>query len=551
MLDLQREQVKLREENHRLREENQALRDEVARLKGHKGKPSIQPSRLSPKRKPRRRRGGRRRNKPPVPLRIDRIEDLPLTEVPAGSRRLDVVEFDVQELVIHTVTTRYRRLRWLTPEGKVIMADLPAGAVVGSSHFGPTLQSFILYQTYQCHVTEPLLLEQLREFGVRISSGQLHRLITEGKDRFHAEKDEILRVGLRVSGYIHTDDTGARHRGKNGYCTHIGNEWFAWFESTSSKSRINFLGLLRGGGTDYVLRGEALEYMLAQKLPKFLLARVSVHENRQFADVAAWNAFLSDEGITLPRHVEIVTEGALLGAALDHGMNPSLSVMSDDAGQFNVLCHCLCWIHAERILAKLVGFNEDQRKALEEVRSTLWALYRDLKVYKVTPTASAKESLSRRFDALCASRTCFASLNHALDRMAKNKPELLRVLDRPELPLHNNLSEGDIREYVKRRKISGGTRSDNGRRCRDTFASLKKTGRKVGVAFWPYVNDRIRQENRIEPLPDLVAARAQPPASATPVAKHAPTRRRPIRARASRGARPTARPARAGPNDSA
>jgi hypothetical protein len=57
------------------------------------------------------------------------------------------------------------------------------------------------------------------------------------------------------------------------------------------------------------------------------------------------------------------------------------------------------------------------------------------------------------------------------------------VLDCSELPLHNNLSEGDIREYVKRRKISVGTRSEAGRRCRDTFASLKKSRRKRGISL--------------------------------------------------------------------
>jgi hypothetical protein len=95
--------------------------------------------------------------------------------------------------------------------------------------------------------------------------------------------------------------------------------------------------------------------------------------------------------------------------------------------------------------------------------------------------------------------------------MHANKAELLRVLERPELPLHNNLSETDIREYVKRRKISGGTRSEDGRRGRDTFASLKKTCRKLGVSFWKYLVDRIRGDNAIPPLPELIAARAQAP----------------------------------------
>ena len=90
----------------------------------------------------------------------------------------------------------------------------------------------------------------------------------------------------------------------------------------------------------------------------------------------------------------------------------------------------------------------------------------------------------------------------------EHKADLLRVLDRPEVPLHNNGEESDIREYVKRRKISGGTRSDEGRRCRDTFTSLKKTCRKLGVNFWTYLVDRIRGLGRIPRLPDLIRQRA-------------------------------------------
>ncbi len=93
----------------------------------------------------------------------------------------------------------------------------------------------------------------------------------------------------------------------------------------------------------------------------------------------------------------------------------------------------------------------------------------------------------------------------------RNKRELLLVLERPDLPLHNNLSEGDIREYVKRRKISGGTRSEEGRRSRDTFASLKKTCRKLSLSFWAFLNDRVRGEGRIQPLPALIETRAQSP----------------------------------------
>ena len=157
------------------------------------------------------------------------------------------------------------------------------------------------------------------------------------------------------------------------------------------------------------------------------------------------------------------------------------------------------------------GFSDAQREALDQVRSAVWQLYRDLKAYQAEPTAEAKRSLEEWFDTLCTTPTCFASLNLALKRMHRNKAELLLALERPELPLHNNLSEGDIREYVKRRKISGGTRSDEGRRCRDTFASLKKTCRKLGVSFWSFLNDRLRGAGQIPALPILIETRAQAP----------------------------------------
>jgi hypothetical protein len=100
------------------------------------------------------------------------------------------------------------------------------------------------------------------------------------------------------------------------------------------------------------------------------------------------------------------------------------------------------------------------------------------------------------------------SVNKALERMHDNKEELLLVLKRPDVPLHNNLSESDIREYVKKRKISGSTRSDEGRRCRDTFTSLKKTCRKHKLSFWAYLKDRIGAINAIPSLAELIRRRA-------------------------------------------
>ena len=173
-------------------------------------------------------------------------------------------------------------------------------AVLKMGHFGPLLKSYLLYQYHHCHVTQPKLLKMMEEWGIDISAGQLNRILVEDKEIYHDEKQELLQVGLSVSSYINTDDTGARHQGVNSYCTHIGNEWFAWFETTSKKNRINFLELLRGEKTDYVLSNEALTYMAKQRLPKKLWYPLSLSINRVFKDQDEWSEYLQQLGFVKP-----------------------------------------------------------------------------------------------------------------------------------------------------------------------------------------------------------------------------------------------------------
>lgn len=498
-----------------LKEQIQALKDEIARLKGHKPKPNIQPSGLEKdseskeKNSTGNRPGSAKRSKTGE-LEIHETRVLKAENVPVGSTFKGYENYTVQGLVFRPHNILYRRERWQTPEGESIVAPLPQDVqALDGGHFDRPLISFILYQYYHAHVTQPLILEELLEIGVDLSKGQVNRMITEGHDRFHREKDEILRVGLKVSGHVNVDDTGARHQGKNGYCTHIGNELFAWFQSTESKSRINFLEILRAEHKDYVLGSDAIEYMRANKLPQAQREGLGAYKQQSFANEAEWNGVLEALNITQQRHVRIATEGALPGSVLEHGFNPKMVIVSDDAGQFNILLHALCWIHAERTINKLVGFNDEQRAALEDIRTQIWNYYDELKAYQEAPSVEKKAALETRFDEIFTTQTCFATLNQALKRLHQNKSELLLALDRPDIPLHNNTSERDIRDYVKKRKISGSTRSKRGRRCRDTFASLKKTCRKLGISFWKFLNDRLSGQGAIPPLSELMGLRAE------------------------------------------
>lgn len=436
----------------------QELQDQIARLKGEKGKPKIKPSRLEPKEKApteqpnsqdnpssedreEKKRPGSEKRRKTAQLTIHETKVIPpAEEIPPGSEFKGYQDYTVQELIIRPHNTLYRLAIWHTPTGEYLRGKLPE-SVREQGHFGVMLRSYLLYQYHHCHITQPKLFKQMDEWGIDISAGQLNRILVEDKEKYHQEKQEILRVGLKVSSYINTDDTSARHQGVNSYCTQIGNEWFAWFETTSRKNRINFLELLRGQRTDYVLSSEALTYMSEQKLPKALWLPLSLSINRVFKNKEEWLAYLKQWGISKDSHLKTATEGALLGAVIASGVSPDLGIISDGAGQFRLLCHGLCWVHAERLINKLIPFTESQRLAIETVQDQLWQLYQELKTYKTLTSEQQlqqKASLEARFDEIFSSSTSFETLNQVLGRLYQRKAELLKVLSRPDLPLHNN-----------------------------------------------------------------------------------------------------------------
>ncbi len=484
------------------KEQIQILRDEIARLKNHNPKPQIKPSKLAKdaNKKSSPKKSNPKKRKKTAKLQIHEEKRIAPEHIPAGSIFKGTHPYTVQGLQIKAFNTRFLLEQWQTPEGKIVAGKVPSEI---NGHFDNTLKSFILYQHHHCLVTQPLILEQLREWGVDISPCQVNRILIEDKDQFHAEKDDILTAGLKSSTYINVDDTGARHDGKNGYCTHIGNKSFAWFKSTNSKSRINFLKFLCASNFNYILSDDAFQYMRDARLPKASLTVLENHPTKEFTDSTQWDEHIKTLGITTPRHVKIATEGALLGSVVEH-VPKELVVVSDDAGQFNILSHSLCWVHAERTLAKLIVPSNIKQQILEDVRKQVWDFYSDLKAYKKAPTEKDKIRLQVEFDDIFTQETKFQLLNLALQRLHANKCELLLVLDRPDIPLHNNLSENDIREYVKKRKISGSTRSEAGRRCRDTFVSLKKSCRKLGISFWQYLEDRLSCQNSILPLAQYI-----------------------------------------------
>ena len=159
-------------------------------------------------------------------------------------------------------------------------------------------------------------------------------------------------------------------------------------------------------------------------------------------------------------------------------------------------------------MAKLVPCGAEQNHAFEAVKAAVWQMYKDLKAYGSEPTQERIEPLRAQFDAIVNRATGWPELDAALQRMAKKKDDLLRVLERPAMPLHTNTAERDFRDWATKRKISAGTRRELGQRCRDTFLSLKSTCRKLGVRFMNYLRDRIEKAGLIPVLAELARHKA-------------------------------------------
>ena len=141
------------------------------------------------------------------------------------------------------------------------------------------------------------------------------------------------------------------------------------FGAGPSKSRLAFLRNLLGGTAHYAINAAAVAYMCAANLAHGVIEALQGADKLEFASEAEWRAHLRSLGLTElrvnPDPVRTASEAALWGAIQAEGLLVGAVILSDDAGQFRVGDHALCWIHAERLVHKLIPANDRQRNAVD------------------------------------------------------------------------------------------------------------------------------------------------------------------------------------------
>lgn len=510
----------LKTEAQGLREQVQRLRDEINRLKGEQGKPDIKPNRQKrgatnhsserERHKPKKRRKRRKLDR----VKIDRTEELDVEpeRLPADAKFKGHEEVTVQDLSIHTDNVLFRKRKYYSAsEGKTYLAELPPGY---AGEFGPGIKSLVIVMHFGMQTTEPKILEFFGHFDIQISSGQLSNMLIKDKEPFHAEKDAIYEAGVRSSPWQHIDDTSARMNGQNQHCHVVCNPLYSAYFTTEKKDRLTVIDVLNNSSDRrFLLNDEAFDLLRLLRVSARVIGQLDCLPQKQEWSEGEFAGLLDQHLPNLgPQQRKWVLDATAIAAYHAQTRFPLVELLiCDDAPQFKLVTDelSLCWIHDGRHYKKLIPHLAYHRQLLEDFRKRYWGFYDQLLVYREHPTAEDYIRLANKFDELFSTVTGYDTLDERIAKTKAKKKSLLMVLEHPEIPLHNNPAELAARKRVRRRKISFGTRSEDGTKAWDTFATLETTAKKLDISFYEYIYDRVSTAYRMPSLADLISTQTE------------------------------------------
>ena len=508
----------LSQENQDLKRQNQELRDENNRLKGEQGKPKIRPQKGPSKNcsSENERKEPKERNKTTKKDRIQ-IHERQFCKVDKAILPKDAQFKGYEPVIVQDVTfeahnTMFMKEKYYSPSlKKTFLAPLPPGY---EGEFGPGIKTLVIKLAFDTNVTQPRILDLFEDAGIHLSAGQLSNFLIKNHDGFHAEKNALYEAGLKSSPWHHIDDTSTRVNGQNQYCQILCNPLYTAYFTTPGKSRLTVIDVLRNfGDRTFLLNEEAFQYVSAFRLPAPVVQVLHAFpHNRQIPEqdfLSLIETHLPNLGPQQRTHVLDAAAIAAYHAQLEF---PIIRMfICDDAPQFKLITEdlSLCWIHDGRFYKKLDPCVPYHQTLLDAFLDQYWEFYRQLLAYQQHPSMDDHLRLENEFDILFSTVTGYDALDQRIAKTKNKKSALLIVLDHPEIPLHNNPAELGARRLVRKRKVSFGTRTEEGTKAWDTFMSLSATVKKLGINFYSYLYDRISGTFNIPNLADIIAQRAK------------------------------------------
>ena len=509
----------LKQENGLLRAQVQHLRDEINRLKGEQGKPDIKPDKPAPaaskhsseqeRRQPKPHRKSSKINK----IEVNREEKLEVArdQLPADAQFKGYEAVVVQDIQLSTDNVCFLKEKFYSPsQRQTYLAALPAGYV---GEFGPGIRSLVLTLYYGSEMTEPKIVEFLRNIGVFISAGQVSHLLIKENERWHKEKQAIYRAGLASSSWQHSDDTSTRVNGQNQFCHVVGNPLYTAYFTRPGKDRLTLIGILQDVTEPPLLLNEhTTEWLTQFDTPQWAQQIIATWPQERWLSRAELTDWMQTHLARLNEQQQArILEAAALTAYYQQTQMPIVSnLLTDDAPQFRFITRdqSLCWVHDGRHYKKLMPFVPYHQQLLTDFRRQFWEYYHRLNAYRADPTPEQAAQLEQEFDQLFSQVTGYDELDKRIAKTKAKKDRLLKVLTYPEMPLHNNPAELAARRRVRKRDISFGPRTPDGVAAWDTFMTLAATARQLGVSFYAYIYDRVSGTGILPDLADIIQQRA-------------------------------------------
>ena len=498
--------------------EKQLYKDEVNRLKGEQGKPKIKSKkrsnqdissekerkRIEPKtaRKARLKAKSKLKIHKAIKRKVDK-STLPSDAVFKGYKEVIIQDFELK-----VTNTKFIREVYYSPSRRqTYSAELPKG---WHGDFSPSLKALILTLYHDSHMSEPVITSFLNTHGVLISETTVSKIVTkEFYDQLCQEKLEIVAAGLRSSSYQHIDDTKSRVNGINYHTIVLCNPFYTAYFTEEKKDRLTVIKVLGGGKLFYELNPTAYRIMKNLHVGEVWIKLI---KNAQIAGEISEEELKTLLETIFPKENSYpVLQNKIRESCAIAGYRKNLTkdlpiLVCDDAPQFKEITEeiALCWVHGGRHFKKLTPLYSYHKELLDSFLTDFWNYYRLLLDYKKSPSAIAKKSLEKLFDELFTRKTSYFDLDDRIRKTYANKESLLTVLTHPQVPLHNNPAELEVRHQKRREDVSFQTKTDIGTKAKDAAMTIVQTAKKLKVNSYRYFLDRVSQSFELPSLGELI-----------------------------------------------